>query len=64
VVGTFAYAVLTYSTRTIVGLSEVLIGGSLLLIILLAPNGLLGLVDQAATRLPVRRSVRPAIGRP
>lgn len=55
---------LTYSTRTIVGLSEVLIGGSLLLIILLAPNGLLGLVDQAATRLPVRRSVRPAIGRP
>jgi branched-chain amino acid transport system permease protein len=63
VVGTFAYAALTYSTRTVVGLSEVLIGGSLLLIILLAPNGLLGLVDQAAARLPMRRTVRPAIGR-
>lgn len=42
VVGVIGLALLNYGTRTFVGLSEILIGGSLLVVVLLAPQGILG----------------------
>jgi branched-chain amino acid transport system permease protein len=50
VVGAFAYTALTYSTRTIVGLSEIVVGSLLLLVILLAPAGLVGLFKVSVIR--------------
>jgi branched-chain amino acid transport system permease protein len=51
VVGTVLFAFVNYSTRTLVGLSELVVGGVLLIIILAAPSGVLGLVDDAVARL-------------
>ena len=51
VLGAFAYTALTYSTRAIVGLSEILVGGLLLLVILAAPSGLAGLGGTIVSRL-------------
>jgi len=44
VVGTIGLSALNYLTRTYAGMSEILVGGSLILIVLIAPQGLLGLV--------------------
>ncbi len=49
VIGAFALALITYSTRTLAGLSELTVGGILLVVVLLAPSGLYGLV-QALSR--------------
>ena len=43
VIGAFGLILLNYFTRTFVGLSEVMIGGILLFIILVAPSGIAGL---------------------
>lgn len=43
VVGAGLFAAISYSTRTLVGLSELIVGSGLLAIILLAPNGAVGL---------------------
>lgn len=42
VVGVLGLAALNYMTRTFVGLSEIMIGASLLIVVLLAPQGILG----------------------
>ena len=41
-VGAFAYAGLNYATRTFAGISELIIGVTLLVIILVAPTGISG----------------------
>jgi len=51
VVGAGIFAAITYSTRTLVGLSELIVGGVLLGIILLAPNGAVGLWRQVEQRV-------------
>jgi ABC-type branched-subunit amino acid transport system permease subunit len=43
VVGAGMFAAISYATRTLVGLSELIVGSGLLVIILLAPNGIVGL---------------------
>ena len=62
VVGAFAYMALTYSTRAVLGLSEIVVGGLLLLVILAAPDGLLGLLARAVDWLRggSRRAAIPA----
>lgn len=52
-VGVLVMSAVTYATRTFAGLSEVLIGGTLLLVVLLAPQGLLGLLRRRAARAAV-----------
>lgn len=51
VVGAVIFTVIGYVTRTMLGLSELITGGILLLIILLAPSGVLGLVGSICRRL-------------
>ena len=46
VVGVLVLSALDYLTRTSPGLSELLIGGSLLVVVLLAPRGILGSVNR------------------
>ncbi|HSW23523.1 MAG TPA: branched-chain amino acid ABC transporter permease [Burkholderiaceae bacterium] len=45
-VGALIFGFLSYGTRTLVGISEIVSGGILLLIVLAAPSGLLGTVDK------------------
>ena len=47
IVGAVGFTVINYSTRSYVGLSEVVVGGILLVVILVAPNGIVGLFKQA-----------------
>jgi branched-chain amino acid transport system permease protein len=56
-VGVIGLSALTYFTRTFAGVSEMLIGASLLAVVLLAPQGILG-----AVKLVLRRSRREAAG--
>lgn len=51
VVGAGLFAAITYVTRTLVGLSELIVGCGLLAIILLAPNGAVGLWRSLEARL-------------
>jgi branched-chain amino acid transport system permease protein len=51
VVGAGLFATITYATRTLVGLSELIVGAGLLAIILLAPNGAVGLWRGVEARL-------------
>lgn len=46
VVGVLGLAGLSYMTRTFVGISEMMIGASLLIVVLLAPQGILGALKQ------------------
>jgi len=50
VIGAFGLILLNYFTRTFVGLSEVMVGGVLLVVILLAPSGISGLVQTIGRR--------------
>lgn len=52
IVGALGFTVINYGTRTLIGLSEIVIGIVLLLVILVAPAGLLALQR--------RRTARPA----
>ncbi|WP_225785355.1 ABC transporter permease [Xenophilus sp. Marseille-Q4582] len=51
VVGAGLFAAITYATRTLVGLTELIVGSGLLIIILLAPNGAVGLWRGLEARL-------------
>jgi branched-chain amino acid transport system permease protein len=51
VIGTVLFAVVNFSTRTLVGLSELVVGLVLLVIILVAPTGVAGLIERARGRL-------------
>lgn len=75
VVGAGIFAAISYSTRTLVGLSELIVGGGLLAIILLAPNGAVGLwrllesrvwrpLPPSATATPEPPSVEARLGGP
>ncbi|WP_210483717.1 branched-chain amino acid ABC transporter permease [Microvirga antarctica] len=44
VVGAVAFTLINYWTRTFVGLSEIVIGGTLVLVIIAAPTGIIGLL--------------------
>jgi len=50
VIGAFALAIINYSTRTLAGVSELTVGGILLAVVLVAPAGILGLVESLARR--------------
>lgn len=58
VVGAGLFAAITYATRTLVGLSELIVGTGLLAIILLAPNGAVGLWRNLEERLWGRKPQR------
>lgn len=60
VVGAGLFAAIAYSTRTLIGLSELIVGTGLLAIILLAPNGAVGLWRQLEARLWRRPAEAPA----
>ncbi|MEO8296496.1 MAG: branched-chain amino acid ABC transporter permease [Burkholderiales bacterium] len=51
VIGAFSFTLINYHTRTFVGLSEVIVGGILLVVILVAPDGLVGLFQRLRVRL-------------
>lgn len=51
-VGAVIFGFLSYGTRTLVGISEIVSGGVLLLIVLAAPSGLLGTIDRHLRRRP------------
>lgn len=55
VVGSVVFTIINYSTRTFVGLSEIIVGGTLLAIILIAPSGILGVVSQIRNRSEARK---------
>lgn len=59
VVGAGLFAAVTYFTRTLVGLSELIVGSGLLAIILLAPSGAVGLWRGLEARLWPARSGSP-----
>lgn len=56
VVGAFVYAGLNYATRTLAGASELVIGLTLLVIVLVAPAGISGAVERARRILGRNRS--------
>lgn len=60
-VGTFIFASIDYATRTLAGLSEFIMGVVLLVIVLVAPGGVVGYLRALAT-LPWRR--RPVVTPP
>ena len=51
VIGAFVYALINYSTRTLAGASEIVIGGILIAIILAAPAGIAGTLIAVKRRL-------------
>ena len=51
VVGSVVFALITYWTRTFVGLSEIIVGGTLMLVIIAAPTGIVGLLHSLGQRL-------------
>jgi len=55
VVGTVLFSIINYLTRNLVGLSELVIGATLLIIVLAAPSGVIGLVRTAQQRWSRRR---------
>lgn len=58
VVGAVAFAFVGFATRTFAGLSEIMIGATLLVVVLAAPEGILGFLRKAETWLsPARRPV-------
>jgi branched-chain amino acid transport system permease protein len=64
VVGAGLFATITYATRTLVGLSELIVGTGLLAIILLAPNGAVGLWRNVEERLWGRKPRAPSTVEP
>lgn len=57
VVGAFAFALLDFGTRTFAGVSEVMIGAILLLVVLAAPDGIVGFLKK------LERLVMKGLGR-
>ncbi|MET0743889.1 MAG: branched-chain amino acid ABC transporter permease, partial [Microvirga sp.] len=50
VIGTFGLALINYATRTFAGLSELTVGGVLLIVVMIAPAGILGLARSFSRR--------------
>ena len=50
-VGAFAYSLINYSTRTLDGVSEIVVGGILLTIILIAPTGITGALESLRRKI-------------
>ena len=55
-IGAAVFAAIGYYTRTYVGLYEVIVGGLLIVIILVAPGGVVGVYRRLRARLAARRS--------
>jgi branched-chain amino acid transport system permease protein len=60
VVGALAFTVINYSTRTLIGLSETVVGLFLLVVILAAPTGILGLLERYRARSKTASGAIPA----
>ena len=60
VIGAAVFAAIGYYTRTFAGLYELIVGGMLIAIILVAPSGFVGMYRQLHARLAARRSERGA----
>jgi ABC-type branched-subunit amino acid transport system permease subunit len=56
-VGAIVFSAINYATRTYVGLSEVIVGTILLLVILAAPSGIIGLLNKFTRRMMPRASL-------
>lgn len=54
-IGAAVFAAIGYYTRTFAGLYELIVGGLLIVIILVAPNGVVGIYRQLHARLVARR---------
>lgn len=52
IVGVLVLSAVNYATRTFAGLSEVLVGGILLIVVLMAPQGIMGFLRQLVERGP------------
>ncbi|MCY0096805.1 branched-chain amino acid ABC transporter permease [Hoeflea ulvae] len=59
VVGAIGFSILEYGTRTMHGLSEIVIGATLLVVVLLLPGGILGGLARLKTRLSAKRPDKP-----
>jgi len=59
VVGIIGLSALNYFSRTFIGVSEMLIGASLLIVVLVAPQGVLGAFKKATSRRDVKTGDRP-----
>lgn len=59
VVGVLGLAGLNYFTRTFVGISEIVVGASLLVVVLVAPQGILGALWKAARRRKAAAGAHP-----
>lgn len=55
-IGAAIFSGITFATRTLVGLSEVVVGGILLTVVLTAPTGVMGFVRAALDRQHFRRT--------
>lgn len=63
-VGAFLFAAIDYGTRTLAGLSEVIMGVTLLVIVLVAPGGAFAYLKSAANALlPGNKVPAPAVGK-
>lgn len=64
-VGTAIFTVVNYSTRTLAGLSELVMGATLLIVVLIAPNGVMGFVRTLGSRMftskPTEASGKPTV---
>lgn len=61
-VGTLIFAAIDYGTRTLTGLSEVIMGFTLLVIVLIAPGGVFGYLQALVVRFFGKRgSARPVV---
>ncbi len=56
--GAAIFAVLSYGTRNVVGISELVTGGLLLVIVLVAPSGLVGLISRLEAGVSALRAPR------
>lgn len=54
VIGTVLFSIINYATRNLVGAAEMVIGLTLLIIVLAAPSGVMGLVASLRTRVAPR----------
>lgn len=63
-VGAALFSILAYSTRTLAGLSEIVTGGVLLIIVLGAPAGILGVGNRLFYRLFSRRETSQPLNLP
>lgn len=59
-VGAILFGFLDYGTRTMVGVSDLMVGGLLLAVVLAVPGGILGMLSALWTRFGAKREKTPA----